>query len=143
MSTIKHGLTGHQLHNMWRNMIQRCYDKNHTKYKWYGQRGITVCDAWKYDFKIFYKWAINNGWVSGLSIERNKINEGYSPENCSLIEFSRQARNKSNSRFLTFNGETMCLADWSDRTGLSHSTISKRLKSKWTVEKALLTPKLK
>ena len=32
--------------NLWRFMIQRCYDKNYDGYKLYGEKGIQVCDRW-------------------------------------------------------------------------------------------------
>jgi hypothetical protein len=52
-----------------------------------------------------------------------------------------QNRNRSGNRFVTFNGETMCIADWMQRTGLPHATIHYRLNN-WPVERALTTPRM-
>lgn len=35
-----------RIYYTWRNMIRRCYDKTHNKYKWYGGIGVTVCERW-------------------------------------------------------------------------------------------------
>lgn len=39
----------------WKAMRERCFSKNHPKYKDYGGRGITVCDEWKTSFDNFFK----------------------------------------------------------------------------------------
>lgn len=56
----KHGMTGTRIYRAWRNMKDRCYNKNNKHYCNYGERGITVCDEWNYDFQCFYNWAMNN-----------------------------------------------------------------------------------
>lgn len=40
--------------NLWKFMIERCYNKNHKGYKLYGEKGIRVCDRWLC-FEYFYK----------------------------------------------------------------------------------------
>ncbi len=42
--------------------------------------------------------------------------------------------------FLTFNGETLHLAEWARRTGLDPATISRRIRVGWSIEKALTLP---
>lgn len=32
--------------NVWRFMIARCYNKKHSSYKLYGEKGVTVCNEW-------------------------------------------------------------------------------------------------
>jgi hypothetical protein len=50
MPTIKHRMSNTPEFNIWRSMIQRCYDVNCKAYEWYGARGIKVCDSWKEAF---------------------------------------------------------------------------------------------
>ena len=38
----KHGLSNHELYSTYFNMINRCYNKNNKKYKYYGGKGIEV-----------------------------------------------------------------------------------------------------
>lgn len=36
---------------LWHSMIDRCYNKKHSSYKYYGARGVTVCDRWlRFDY---------------------------------------------------------------------------------------------
>jgi hypothetical protein len=51
-----------------------------------------------------------------------------------------QNRNHFRNRFFTFNGETLCIADWVQRTGVPHATMHYRLNN-WPIERALTTPR--
>src|SRR5574343_1220948 len=53
----KHKLTTDRIHNRWRQMRRRCYDKNSISYKKYGGAGVTVCSEWNNDFLSFLKWS--------------------------------------------------------------------------------------
>lgn len=38
-------------YKIWSDMIRRCYDKKDKSYRFYGMRGVTVCDRWhRFDF---------------------------------------------------------------------------------------------
>ncbi|MDF1600167.1 hypothetical protein PZ895_10300 [Mesorhizobium sp. YIM 152430] len=47
---------------------------------------------------------------------------------------------RPNAIMATFNGETRSLLEWSRITGISRTTIGRRLDEGWTIEKALTTP---
>ena len=51
----KHGLTSHPMYIRWQLLKDRCYNKNHNRYIYYGARGIKVCDRWKDSFIAFYE----------------------------------------------------------------------------------------
>ncbi len=74
-----------RLYQVWINMKSRCYYPGDSKYKWYGQRGITVCDEWRNDFVAFKEWALANGYQNNLTIDKINNNKGYSPDNCQWI----------------------------------------------------------
>lgn len=65
----KHGGKGTKLYNVWRAMRKRCALKTDTHYKRYGGRGISVCEDWQ-SFLAFKKWADENGYKEGLTIDR-------------------------------------------------------------------------
>lgn len=138
---IKHHTHGHRnerIYEIWHGMKARCYNPSSDSYNNYGFRGITVCEEWKNNFQNFYDWAIKNGYQDNLSLDRKDNNLGYSPENCRWITQKEQQRNKRNNRLLTYKGETHCLAEWEEITGINRSTISTRIdKLGWTIEKAL------
>lgn len=54
-------------------------DKRGRKY----YAGIAVCPEWS-DFKVFQKWAMENGWRKGLRVVRRDKTKGFSPDNCFL-----------------------------------------------------------
>ena len=116
-----------KLYNVWKNMKSRCYDKNSDRYYTYGARGIKICEEWKNNFRVFAKWAYQNGWKVGLSIERKDHNGNYCPENCTFITMNEQARNKTSNVLVTYNGETKCVAEWADIIGIDAKTIYARL----------------
>ena len=80
-----HGLTQHKLHPIWKSMRQRCYNTNAKQYEDYGGRGIRVCIRWRRSFKLFYNWAIKNGYKEGLSINRIDNDGNYTLDNCNFV----------------------------------------------------------
>ena len=42
-----HGKSNTVIYNVWRNIIGRCYNKNLKCYKYYGAKGVDVCDSWR------------------------------------------------------------------------------------------------
>lgn len=82
------------LYAVWCMMKQRCYNTKSKWFKHYGQRGIKMCEEWKTDFMCFYNWAINNGYVKGLSIERVENDGDYCPSNCTWIPLRDQSKNR-------------------------------------------------
>lgn len=91
----KHGMEGTKIYHVWKSMKQRCFNSNHKSFKYYGGRGITVCDEWKNDFQAFYDWAMANGYKEGLTIDRIDANGNYEPSNC---EWVTQKQNNSHRR---------------------------------------------
>lgn len=103
-SNRKHGCSSHPLFSVWRCMINRCYDPSHKGYKYYGERGITVCKEWRQNPKSFIDWAINNGWKKGLQIDKDiKKGKCYSPGNCLIVTPEVNRMNRSCSKFNKLN----------------------------------------
>lgn len=93
-ATTKHGLHKSHLYSVWEGIMDRCYNKNSTGYKFYGGRGIKVCQTWHSPEK-FIRWAEKNGYNNGLTIDRTNNNGNYSAKNCRFIT---QRENCLNSR---------------------------------------------
>lgn len=69
-------------------MRRRCNNQNSKKYKWYGGKGIKVCEEWDHGyggFENFYQWAIENGYNDELTIDRIDSDKDYEPSNCRWI----------------------------------------------------------
>ncbi len=87
-----------RLRNIRDGMIKRCYKENSDSYKYYGGRGIIICDEWLHSFKTFYDWAIANGYQNNLTIDRINVNGNYEPSNCRWVTMLEQSKNKRNSK---------------------------------------------
>jgi len=92
---LKHGLSDTRLYNIWCNIKERCSNPNNPDYiKWYGQRGIDICEEWKDDFQTFYDWSINNGYRDDLTIDRIDNDGNYEPSNCRWVTMKEQCANR-------------------------------------------------
>jgi hypothetical protein len=120
-------------------MHRRCSDPKSKDFADYGARGITVCDEWA-AVGPFVAWARVSGYEDGLSLDRINNFEGYSPENCRWADATTQVRNRRSTRTLTYQGETLSLAEWSTRSGIRYLTLKNRLNLGWDAEHALKTP---
>ena len=121
-----------KLQKVFRSMIYRCYNENNHAYKYYGGKGVTICDEWLQSFDNFYNWALLNGYKEGLSIDRIDVNGSYSPKNCRWATMEEQSRNRTNTVLVEYNGKKMTLREWSEELNISLSTISKRRFRGWT-----------
>lgn len=91
-----HGMSKTKLCRTLHNMKQRCGNPNHNLYKYYGERGIKVCDEWlgKNGFINFYNWSMAHGYKEGLTIDRICNDGNYEPSNCRWTDMSVQCLNR-------------------------------------------------
>ena len=80
----------------WNRMKDRCYNKNYQFYKYYGGRGITVCDRWRNSFSNFFA-DMGNKPSTRHSLDKVDNNGNYEPSNCRWATPLEQASNKSNN----------------------------------------------
>ncbi len=124
------------LYAIWTRIVYACTKPKHRDYPIYGRRGIAVCLAWQMDYTVFRSWALANGYLDGLRIERHDRNGDFTPENCF---FTADAPVTTRSRLLTVEGETQSLSEWArdPRCRVSPSTFLGRMARGWQVEDAL------
>lgn len=91
---VKHGYYGKPPYYSWRSMKRRCYDPNDKDYKYYGAKGIIVCDEWINNFGEFRMWAMANGFKKGLTIDRKNSLKNYNPNNCQWITGSENTKRR-------------------------------------------------
>lgn len=127
-----------RIYNIWRTMKQRCYNKNNSKYKNYGARGINICNEWLNDFMNFYNWAMDNGYREDLSIDRINVDGNYEPSNCRWATPKQQSRNMTTNINYTINDEAHCLSEWCEILNLNYKTVYARVHEfNWPIEQAL------
>ena len=156
MESKIYGCVNHRIANIWYGMHQRCYNPKSIAYKYYGARGISICDEWIDDYKAFQDWALSHGYSDELSIDRINNDGNYCPENCRWAtmkeqianqrprsEFNRPEFYKKHGMTITMDGETTFLSEWCEQYGLLVPTVTYRVKKKgMTWEQAIKSPQL-
>ena len=137
---IRHGMRKTRLYQIYHKMRARCYNPNCPEFKYYGGRGISICKEWLESFVVFKDWALKNGYADNLSIDRVKVNAGYSPDNCRWATPKQQSRNRRSNIYFTHNNKTMCLLEWCENLKLPYKTIEMRINRGWDIGRALFTP---
>ena len=124
----------------WKNMRSRCRNPDSTGFHCYGGRGISVSTEFD-TFEGFYR--ILGPRPTGHSLDRIDVNGNYEPGNVRWADDATQCRNRRDNRFLTHDGVTLTIVDWSVRIGIPMHTLWYRIAvAKWDVARALTTPVL-
>lgn len=79
----------------WSHMLKRCGDPNDPGYKYYGGRGITVCDRW---LKLENFVGDMGHPEDGMTLDRVDNNSGYRKDNCRWTTMAHQAHNMSSTK---------------------------------------------
>lgn len=92
----KHKHWGDKVYKCWDNMRSRCHNPKATGYKYWGGRGIKVCDEWRDDFKAFYKYVskLPHFMEEGYSLDRIDVNGNYEPNNVRWATAKEQTNNR-------------------------------------------------
>jgi len=115
----------------WSSMKQRCYNTKNREFKRYGERGIQVDQRWL----IFENFINDLGPAPSKDhqLDRERVNEGYGPDNCRWVLREVQVRNRRTNRWIDFNGEKMCIKDASDLLGITRGSFTiRRNTHNWT-----------
>lgn len=105
-------------------MKRRCYIPSEKSYKWYGTKGIKICDEWLKNPKAFEDWSMANGYSDGLTIDRIHEDKDYSPENCQWIDGIDNSKYKSTTSLIEVNGEIHTGRDWAKTLELGPNIIN-------------------
>ena len=98
-------------YSSWAGMKQRCYNKNAPFYKYYGGRGIIICDEWLHSFEAFYKH-IGPRPTPNHSVDRIDNDGNYAPGNVRWATHSEQMLNtRHNASRLREKIKKKCLSE--------------------------------
>lgn len=118
-----------RIYKIWDGMKQRCYCLSCKDYPRYGGRGVIICDEWRIDFNKFQDWSLQNGYSDDLTIDRIDVNGNYEPSNCRWTSPKTQSRNMRTNKNITYNGETHCIAEWAEITGIPRKCLEYRIRN--------------
>lgn len=116
----------HPMYGTWKSMMTRCYDANCRTYKYYGGRGVYVCDRWVESFWNFYEDMGDR--PEHCTLDRKDNNGPYSAENCRWATAVEQQSNTSRSILIEYGGGFVTEAELSRLTGVPRTTIQCRRK---------------
>lgn len=108
----------------WEGMRYRCYTKTNPSYKFYGGKGIEVCERWD-DYNNFLEDMGEK--PKGTSLDRIDFNKNYSPDNCRWATVEEQQNNRSNNNRQLVDGLTMGISQCSRAFNIPRSTLASRM----------------
>jgi len=132
----------HPERGVWRMMIRRCCHPSANRYLDYGGRGIRVCHRWMgTDGYANFLLDMGKRPSPGHQLDRINNDGDYEPSNCRWATRKEQARNRRNNYLITIDGQTRCLLEWSDISGLKYGLIRDRIEVLgWDEKRAVFTP---
>lgn len=119
-----HKWNNKRIGNIFKGMARRCYNKNDKSYRWYGEKGIKICEEWLNNPKSFEQWAMENGYNDKLTIDRKYEDQDYCPENCQWVTGNANAKYKSTTRMIDVDGESHTGREWADILGIGTNIIN-------------------
>lgn len=116
-------------------MRTRCSNPKRRDFKYYGGRGIKICERWN-DFRMF---ALDMGPKPTKKHEIDRINGNgnYEPDNCKWSTRTEQLQHTRKNVYIEYEGQRLTLTHWAKKLGLAIETIRKRLSLGWPVAEAL------
>jgi hypothetical protein len=131
----KHGHTsggkGTREFNAWRAMLDRCRRPKCKEFKWYGARGISVCEQWK----LFPNFLADMGpCPDGMTLDRIDNDWHYLPANCRWISQRENCNNKRNNVWTEVDGQRMTASQAAALLGLPTYTMYRRLRAGDTID---------
>jgi hypothetical protein len=91
-TSFRHGLSRSPEYGIYHGMIQRCKNQKSKWFKYYGERGIKICERWLSSFENFLE-DMGNRPTPKHTLERVNNDGNYEPGNCEWKTRTQQLRN--------------------------------------------------
>ena len=114
-----------RLEGIYYKIKNRCYNKNNKAYRFYGAKGVHMCDYWLNNPQAFNDWSLENGYNEELTIDRIDPAKDYSPENCRWITSIQNSKWKSTTNKITVHGITDSGKGWARRLGIGVNAVNR------------------
>lgn len=80
-------------YRIWKLMKRRCLNPNHATYKYYGGRGVKVCERWLHNFPNFLA-DVGRRPSAKHTLDRIDNAGDYAPDNCRWVTMKTQCNNR-------------------------------------------------
>lgn len=146
--SYKHGLAKTPEYICYHDMLKRCYSYKNKLYKYYGKRGISVCDRWRFgDGKLTgvecFVLDMGKRPTSKHSLDRINNDGNYELGNCRWATIDIQCSNRRSNLMVNYKGQKVTLKQAVKLAGnlvdyrVAHGRYTYK---KWDIEKAVETP---
>lgn len=116
----------------WQAMKSRCNNPKDSRYVNYGARGIRVCPEWETFERFFADMGLR---PEGMTIDRIRNEEGYSPNNCRWATTEVQSNNKRTN--VIWEDESLSVKQLAERANVPRTSLNKLIRSGMGVEDAV------
>lgn len=114
------GISKHPLYNTWKKMKDRCNNSRADQYRYYGGKGIRVCERWR----RFENFVADIGERPvGATLDRIDSSGNYGPDNCRWATKADQNRNRSHCHQFEVNGRVVCGSEAAQILGVGKSSV--------------------
>lgn len=112
-------------YGVWQQMNYRCENPDVKGYRYYGARGIKVCDRWRGGVDGFENFIADMGGPppDGLTIDRIDNDGNYEPGNCRWATPEQQRFNTRRSIHAVIGGVRVPLIKYAKRLGLNYEVL--------------------
>ena len=123
---VTHGMSSTKVYGIWCGMISRCHNPGTRGYRFYGAKGVSVCDKWRESFENFY--ADMGDPPEGLTIDRIDPKGPYEPGNCRWATTQQQIENRTCQVMYEYEGRSYTLPTLCTLLGINYRTMINRLR---------------
>lgn len=134
-----HSMRKTRFYAIWCDIKQRCDNESCRAFSFYGGRGITYCDSWKFfenfkeDVYESYLKHCKEFGEKDTTLDRINVNGNYEKSNCKWATRKEQANNRRSNFLVNVGGVNMNLNHASKITGIGRATIAYRVKNNMDV----------
>jgi len=112
----------------------------HSKYRYYGGSGISICERWLNSFENFLAdMGPRPSPTHSLDRYPNRYGD-YQPGNVRWADRNEQFANRDIARTVIIDGEVFALADVCRKHNVNLKAVRSRLDRGWNIERALNHP---
>ena len=129
-NSITQDKSGTRLYGIYKGMKIRCNNPNNKAYKYYGGKGVCICEEWLSDPVNFYNWAMNNGYDKELTIDRINCAGNYEPSNCRWTTTTEQNNNTTRNININFGEEKLTMSELCIKLNISYTNFVYHIRRK-------------
>jgi len=113
----------YKAYKSWNSMKVRCLNKDNEHYKFYGARGIKICERWL-NFKNFLEDMGER--PEGKTLDRINVNGNYTKENCRWATPEEQSNNTRKNVKIMYDGKLKTFYELEKITGIKRKKLKNR-----------------